>query len=173
MSCPDWRGLAAGRHADDTGDIGNTGDTAPGGWATAVEHFDTCTLCRRQALMADPLLVFRRLPAVELTPADERSEVEAVRQAVATLRAAERLDVRRRFAGWRRWSAAAVLAVVALSVSRDKTASLPPAVVMSPAAMPATSAPALEGVNRPGARVLHMASEGTWVLMVFDESLDV
>jgi len=161
VSCPDWSGAATRR------------ETEPDGWAAAVEHFDSCGLCRQDALAADPLLVFRRLPAVELTPAEERSEVEAVRQAVAAMRTAERLEVRRRFAGWRRWAAAAVLALASLSVGRDKvrhleSVTMPPVRASEPAA-----GPTLEELNRPQARVYHMAGEGVSVFMIVDESLDV
>jgi hypothetical protein len=164
VSCPDWSGVAARREAE------------PADWAAAVEHFDVCSLCRREALMTDPLLLFRRLPAAELTPAEERSEVEAMRQAVAAMRTARRLEARRRFAGWRRWAAAAVLAVAALSVGRDKASRSEPAATMTPAAAPVSAAaptPTLEGVNRPGARVYHVDGEGISVFMVYDESLDV
>jgi hypothetical protein len=156
LSCPDWTALAARRHAE------------PGGWSEAVRHFDACALCRRDALAADPLLVFRRLPVAELTPSEERSEVERNRQAVAAMRTAERLELRR-FAGWRRWGAAAVLALAALSVGRGNAyrSEQAAAIVHAPAS------PALEGVNRPGARVYHMTGEGISVTMVFDESLDV
>lgn len=159
MSCPDWTALAVRR--DD-------------GWEAAVEHFDGCTLCRREALAADPLLVFRRLPASELTPAEEQAEIDAVRQAVTAMRKAERLEWRRSFAGWRRWAAAAVLAVAALTVGRDRVAG-PERAGETPAAPMSLAAPAptLEGVNRPGARVYHMDGEGLSVVMVFDESLDV
>ena len=158
MSCPDWTALAARRDDD---------------WTAAVEHFDGCTLCRREALAADPLLVFRRLPVAELSPAEEQAEIEGVRQAVAAMRTAERLEGRRRFAGWRRWAAAAVLAMAALTAGRDRPADPQPA--ETPAApVPVTApAPTLEGVNRPGARVYHMDGEGLSVFMVFDESLDV
>jgi hypothetical protein len=161
VSCPDWTGLAARRDAE------------PGGWADAVQHFDGCVLCRREALTADPLLVFRRLPVVELTPAEERSEAEAMRQAVAAMRTAERLEIRRRFTGWRRWAAAAVLAVAALSVGRDKVQHSEQAARVMPVPALAAPGPALEGVDRPGARVYHMAGEGILVTMVYDESLDV
>ena len=159
MSCPDWTALAARRED---------------GWKAAVEHFDGCTLCRREALAADPLLVFRRLPVAELTPAEEQVEVDAVRQAVAAMRTAERLERRRSFAGWRRWTAAAVLAGAALTVGRGRV-SAPERAAGTPAVPPAVAAqaPPLEGVNRPGARVYHMDAEGTPVVMVFDESFDV
>lgn len=160
MSCPDWTALAARRDEDD--------------WAAAVEHFDDCTLCRREALAADPLLIFRRLPVAELPPAEEQAEIAGVRQAVAAMRKAERLEGRRRFAGWRRWAAAAVLAGAALTAGRDRPAGPRPA-AETPAAPVSVMAPAptLEGVDRPGARVYHMDGEGLSVVMVFDESLDV
>ena len=137
----------------------------------------TCALpifCRREALAADPLLVFRRLPVAGLTPAEEQAEIEGVRQAVAAMRTASRLEGRRRFAGWRRWAAAAVLAMAALTAGRDRPAG-PQAAPETPAAPVSVAAPAptLEGVNRPGARVYHMDGEGLSVFMVFDESLDV
>jgi hypothetical protein len=159
VSCPDWTALAVRR--DD-------------GWAAAVEHFDGCTLCRREALTADPLLIFRRLPVAELTPAEEQAEIDGVRQAVAAMRKAERLEGRRRFAGWRRWAAAAVLAMAALTAGRNRPAGPQPAAETPAAPVPvAAPAPTLEGVNRPGARVYHMDGEGLSVFMVFDESLDV
>ena len=162
MSCPDWTGVATRR------------ETEPDGWAAAVEHFDSCALCRREALAADPLLVFRRLPAVELAPAEERAEVEAVRQVVAAMRTAERLEVRRSFAGWRRWAAAAVLTLASLSVGRDKARQLEGVVTAPlPAAPKSTAGPTLEELDRPGARVYHMAGEGVSVFMIVDESLDV
>jgi hypothetical protein len=159
VSCPDWTTLAASR--DD-------------GWEAAVEHFDGCTLCRREALAADPLLVFRRLPVAELTPGEEQAEVEAVRQAVAAMRTAERLERRRSFAGWRRWAAAAVLAVAALTVARDRVAG-PQRTAEKPPAPRAVAAPApvLEGVDRPDARVYQWDGKEISVVMVFDESLDV
>jgi hypothetical protein len=167
MGCPDWSALTARRHNADE----------PAEWTAAVEHFDGCTLCRRDAVAADPLLVFRRLPVVEMTPAEESSEVAAMRQAVAAMRTGKRLEARRSFAGWRRWAAAAVLAVVSLSVSRDREPQLDPVVTAPQALMPAaslgTSVQVLDGVNRPGARVYHLDSDDFSSVMIFDESLDV
>ena len=98
-TCPEWSRLAALRTLQ---------DTEPEGWALALEHFDGCSRCRPEALKADPLLVFRRLPVAE-----------AVRQAVVAMRTASRLKSRRRFAGWHRWAAAAVLVLASLAVGRD------------------------------------------------------
>jgi hypothetical protein len=44
---------------------------------------------------------------------------------------------------------------------------------MIPAAVSPVPAPTLEGVNRPGARVYHLANEGVSVFWIVDESLDV
>jgi hypothetical protein len=161
-------------------------DTEPEGWAEAVEHFDGCPSCRPEALKADPLLVFRRLPVAELTPAEERSEVESVRQAVAAMRTASRLESHRRFAGWRRWAAAAVLAFASLAVGRDRSPQLTPpamtamteaapAVRPAPFRQPATAAGslAIEGLNRPKARVYHLDGEGVQVTWIVDESLEI
>lgn len=181
MSCPDWRALSA---------ISDRHD----GWDDAVAHFDGgCQRCRRDALASDPTLVFRRLRPVEMSPAQESSEVDAVRQAVAAMRTASRVDSiesrSRHGVSWKRWAAAACLALAALSIPGDNVLRLvtsaapaPPAAV--PAALRAASAvlpaalngddlPTVEGVNRPGARVYHMDGEGMSVVMIVDESLDV
>jgi hypothetical protein len=170
--CPEWSRLAV-RRVDE-----------PEGWTEALEHLDGCQRCRPEALKADPLLVFRRLPVTELAPAEERSEAESMRLAVAAMRNAGRLESHHRFAGWRRWAAAAVLATASLGVSRaprpapqiaDATAVVPPPAVQRVAGPAAAAAePAgIEGLNRPGARVYHMDGEGISVFMIVDESLDV
>ena len=172
MSCPDWRQLTARRERE---------RADPEGWAAAMEHFDSCPPCRREALAADPLLVFRRLPKVELGAAEERSEVEAVRQAVTAMRTARRLVARRSFGGWRRWSAAAVLALAALSVGRDRDPRLAMGrmarasllVPAQPAPAQALAAPMIEVLNRPDARVYQMPGEDLSVIMVVDPSFDV
>jgi hypothetical protein len=172
MSCPDWRLLAAHRERE---------GTDPEGWTAAMEHFDACPPCRREALAADPLLVFRRLPAVELGAAEEQAEVEAVRQAVAAMRTARRLAAPRGLAAWRRWGVAAVLALAALSVSRDRDpqlergrairASLVPLALPVPAR--AAAEPAVEVLNHPDARVYQQTDGGLSVIMVVHESFDV
>jgi hypothetical protein len=177
-TCPEWSRLAALRTPQ---------DTEPEGWALAMEHFDGCVHCRPEALKADPLLVFRRLPVAELNPAEERSEVESVRQAVAAMRTASRLESRRRFAGWHRWAAAAVLMFASLTVGRDlpfspemtaANAANTAGIVAPPAALPAPvlsldQDSALEDLNRPDARVYHMAIEGLQAYMIIDEKFDV
>jgi hypothetical protein len=165
--CPQWDLLAAAR------------DREPESWAEALEHFDGCPRCRPEALDADPLLMFRRLPAAELSPAEEQSEVDSVIQAVAAMRTARRVESRRRFSGWRRWAAAAVLAFASLAVGRDRAphdeaaaaAATAPAERPAPAPRAAAgSSTAIEGVENPGARVYQLSDD---VVMVFDEKFDV
>lgn len=171
MSCPDWS-----RFADQLRDEERH---------EALEHLDACPGCRPEALKADPLLAFRRLPVTDLAPEEERSEAESMRLAVAAMRNAGRLESRHHFAGWRRWAAAAVLALASLAVSRDRaphpgsgiTAAVPPPaaqhVTAAAGVSGATEPAAIEGLNRPGARVYHMDGEGLSVVMIVDESLDV
>ncbi|HEY0514481.1 MAG TPA: hypothetical protein VGH73_21440 [Thermoanaerobaculia bacterium] len=172
-TCPDWSRLAVLRR----------GGEEPAGWAAAAAHLDACPRCRREALAADPLLVFRRLPAIEMTAAEESSEAESMRQAVSAMRTARRLESRQRFAGWRRWAAAAVLAAVSLAVGRDRSPLARISPIPEPAARPVAAelaAPrqdaepvSLEGMNRPDARVYQMSGKDLSAVMIVDKNLDV
>lgn len=188
MSCPDWTILTAHRRDGRDGRDG----VEPEGWSAALDHFDGgCQLCHKAALKADPTLVFRRLaqvPAAAMTEAQERAEVDSVRQAVAAMRAASRLEPRgRRFAagGWKRWSAAAALAMMAVMVPSDdaqRTAQLRDALerpaaesleASTRAARQTGESPVLEGgVDLPDARVYHLGDKELAVVMVIDESFD-
>lgn len=172
MSCPNWSALAA--HRNDPRRFRR--ETEPEGWPEALAHFDSsCSACRRQALAADPTLVFRRMPVAELSPAQEMDEVAAVRQAVAAMRTASRLealDTRPRpasFSGWKRWAAAAVLAAASLSIGRDQGT-----IFQQPKMSGADLPSAVETVNlSPDARVYQMVEEDFLVTMIVDENLDV
>jgi hypothetical protein len=178
--CPDWTSLVAARQRAEREDNGSDG-AVPAEWTVALEHLDACPRCRRQAVMADPLLVFRRLPGADLAPAEERAEAESMVQAVAAMRAAGRLESRRRFTGWRRWAAAAALALISLSLGRDKTpllATAPPAVALPAAAIPADNAASngaatLERLDRSDARVYQLNGKDLSVFMIVDKKLDV
>lgn len=168
MSCPDWTRLVALREG---------ADAEPAEWTEAMAHLDACPRCRREAVAADPLLVFRRLPAVEH---DERAEAESMCQAVAAMRTARRLESRQRFAGWRRWAAAAVLAVASLAVSWDKAPrpepapAIPKAAELAPAApLPAAGGATLEPLDGSDARVYQMNGQGVTAFMIVDHKLDV
>jgi len=103
MSCPDWRRLDPAAR-DASGAPHAAADAALPidaidalhaiHWQQALSHLDSgCPECWREALAVDPTLIFRRLPAPELTPAQEAEEVEAARLAVAAMRTASRLEV--------------------------------------------------------------------------------
>lgn len=100
MSCPDWRRLDPAAHAlaapaapaalDALDAIGALHAVR---WREALSHLETgCPHCWREALAVDPTLIFRRLPAPELTAAQEADEVEAARLAVAAMRTASRME---------------------------------------------------------------------------------
>jgi hypothetical protein len=172
VSCLDWTRLVALRQ-DASG-----AETEPAEWTEAMTHFDACSRCRREAVAADPLLVFRRLPAVEMPEGEERAEAEAMRQAVAAMRTARRVESRQRFAGWRRWAAAAVLAIASLSVSWDKVPKSPEPAVLIPAAAAAVQRPAagsatLEALDGSDARVYQMNGQDLTAFMIVDHKVDV
>jgi hypothetical protein len=179
VSCPDWHSLVAERDA--------SGDDAPA-YHEALAHLEGCPRCREAAYDADPLLVFRRLPAPKAAVAD----IEAMRQAVATLRrtremtgrTSERVQERpeepRSGAGlWARlrWSAAAA-ALLALSL-----ALAPSAPRSNQRAEQLASAPgrpslglavnSLEDLSLPDARVYELAEAELQVVMVVDPSLNL
>ena len=84
MSCPDWRTLSAAREAETlatTAIAATAPDADPPGWAEAREHAAQCSRCRAEALAADPLLLFARLPERVVTPA----EIGDMQSAVAAL----------------------------------------------------------------------------------------
>ena len=191
QTCPDWRALVAHRK-DETA-------SEPTGWQEALAHLDGCPACRREAPAADPTLLFRRLPGLEMGAAAEAAEVESMIQAVATLRTARRLEIPERAAraSWKRWSAAAALVTVALTLGagpglrRGPLAPMPPIVALGSLATPSRSlavvpaaavsprfasdeAPVVEELNRPAARVYQMdGGKNLSVVMIVDERLDV
>lgn len=175
MSCPDWNGLVARRDRE---------GMAPDGWTEALDHLESCSRCRPEALEADPLLVFRRLPAPEMTAAQEAAEVDSMRQAVAAMRTARRLDSRRRFS-WHRWAAAAVLALSSLALGHDRApmedamarmAQVPPPeslATVQPEEAVETGAPVVEDLNRPNARIYQVQRKNLALVMVVDKGFDV
>lgn len=193
MTCPDWSSLAAHRLS---------GDPEPEGWGEALAHFDGCQLCRKAALKADPTLVFRRLPPVSsaaMTAAQEQAEVESVRQAVAAMRAASRLDSletrRSTSSGWKRWAAAAGLGLAAISLpwhgqpARDARPGDTAAIFRegrmteiggtggfvadAPANQQVGLSSVVEGISSPGARVYEMSGGDMPIVMVVNEDIDL
>lgn len=180
-ACPDWRRLAAHRldpRADE-----------PEGWSEALAHLDGCAACRGEALRADPTLAFRRLRALEMAPVHVDAEADRMRQAVAAMRVASRLDRHpSRERSWRRWAAAAVLAGASLvfgtqgGVSEAPARSVlqgpiqgmaRPSGAVVPARLETSRPPLVEDVNRPEARVYQFDGEDLSVVLIVDETLDV
>jgi hypothetical protein len=176
VSCPPWRALAAEREAS---------GADPRGWTQALAHLDGCPTCRREAIAADPLLAFRRLPA----PAATAAEVETMRQAVAALRRAGRVPAEARPAASslarlgglgavRRAAAAAALVAVGLLL-RPAAPERPGAAGGSVAAVPreveeaAVQASFVEDLDLADARVYQLDASGMQVVMIVHPSLDL
>ena len=115
MSCPDWRRLDRLGRPDLAADgMPGTASAVAARWQEALRHLDGgCARCWQEALAVDPTLVFRRLPAVELPPAQEADEVAAARLAVAAMRTASRRPARATQQHLR-WVVAAGLTAMAL-----------------------------------------------------------
>lgn len=181
MSCPDWSRLAVERRAA----AGAAEAQEPDSWREAVEHLDGCGGCRSEALAAEPLLLFRRLPAVEADAAtvdDIRAGVAALRRAhrVAGAADSERTGDRRResLRWWGRVAAAILLATGLLGLRQDApdaaraVASGPPA-SESVAALGGGTVFAVDDIEHPTASVYHFDDEDLGVVMVVDAGLDV
>jgi hypothetical protein len=173
MSCPDWSRLVAHRATPQQAE--------PPEWQEALRHLEACGPCRKQAVKADPTLVFRRLPTVQAGP----EEADAMGRAVAALRRGRSLEGLG--AGWSAWRyAAAILLAVGTLVlvpqpgrfgpSEESTVVEAWAVEELPEAQPEWSLlPLVEFVEPPRARVYQLAGgdDDLAVVMIVDEALDV
>lgn len=182
MSCPDWRALVAARDAEPAADLP--------AWAEARRHAAKCGRCRQEALLADPLLLFSRLPERRVTP-DEIGDMQA---AVAALVRAGRIaqggrsgsGSARRSAGSGLFSISRVAAalgicsLLALSgAPRSRPAGLGE-VALGPQSTRAALAgevlpldSVVEELDRPGARIYELPQSDMAVVMIVDASLDV
>ena len=156
----------------------------PREWSAAREHLQECASCRREAATLDPTIAFRG--AAAWAPSED--DVDAMRNAVRTLRRTgdlraaaaaphapgARAQGRRRIA-----SAALFAAAIALlpgAVDRGAFEPLEPTASLGAVTRPAVQgpvAPAIDGLDRPEARVYEWGAEDLSVVMVVDESLDV
>ena len=174
MSCFDWRPLLAHRFDSEL--------EAPPQWRQARLHLESCEACRLEASLLDPTLVFKN--AAAWSP--EGAEFEAIRAAVRTLRRTGELSARATTVDAearvrsRRIVSAALLAV-ALAMLPSSTANKGAEHVESSRFAPSSqilrtagpAAPAIEGIDRPAARVYEWGADDLSVVMVVDESLDV
>jgi hypothetical protein len=172
MACPDWHRLAAARDA-------SPGD--PPGWDDAVAHLDGCAACRGAAVVADPTLVFRRLPALTVGT----DEVEAMLVRVAALRGARGVGrpltsrrLPRPYGRWQPAAAAAALAFAALAGGHappgaPRVATVPGSVGSLALAAEISAQPLLEELDRPFDQVMQWNTDEMSVVLVVDERLDV
>lgn len=190
MSCPNWDALARQRAST---------QREAAAWRQAVSHLDSCGVCRRQAVVSDPLLAFRgRLgDASERRP--EAAEVaDMCRSVRAVVRSREWETPQRparRSSAWRQAAAVGLLAFLLLLLGPNgRVGPVPPTVVqVDPRTVqvsdrvPGTVSPIeildhltatlplslVENVDRPGARVYEMRRENLSLVMIIDRTLDV
>lgn len=184
MTCPDWRALVAARDAEPAAD--------PLTWSQARRHAAECSRCRGEALAADPLLLFARLPERTVAP----QEITAMQAGVASLiRAGRVVEVRLpegsdarslRERAFRRIAAVlGVCSLLALS-GAPRTRSAGPGdfagvggidglgVALEAQVEGAPPLPSVvEELYRPGARIYELPQAGMAVVMIVDASLDV
>jgi len=193
LTCPDWRPLLAHRF-DPTVE-------APAGWPEVEAHLEDCTDCRHAALAIDPTLVFHGAAAWTSAPGESAAILQAVRTLRRTADLETRTELARseqeqgdgersaRALHGRSTEhgplAAAVLFALILAFQPSTTGRMgvEPVVLVEPLPAPEAgvgaqraaypAAPAIEGVDRPGARVYEWGAEDLSVVMVVDESLDV
>lgn len=177
MNCPDWRGLLELRE--------RLNGELPDGWSDSVVHLSACPACRLTALRLDPSLVFLAQEPLEVSDADVAEMVGNVRTLRRARQAEEATEEPRRQLG----RVAAAAAVVSLMVLFPTLTSRPPGpasppvgpeLVVGSGGLPPRSlllgegsAPVIEPLDLPFARIYQLGEEDLSVVMVVDESLDV
>ena len=128
MSRPDWQALAARVEA-------GPGDAPE--WRSALRHLDECPACQAAAPAFEPTLFFHRLPALEA----DRGEIEAMKQAVTSMRRGQVIEHRRKpvMQSWLR--VAALAAVLLGSLLLRGAGSVPDDAALSASGAPASLAP--------------------------------
>ena len=173
MTCPDWRALAARRASGEE----------PIEWPQALDHLDGCPDCRHAAPLADPVLLFRRLPTVELAA----EEVEEMRLRVQVLRRGRRFEPllrSRRVTVQRAAAMIALLGGLTLLGGHSGLGSRPggePFLASDPwPYLAATSLtedeiaqPLLEEIDQPFDQVVQWSGEDFSMVLVVDQRLDV
>jgi hypothetical protein len=175
VTCPDWNRLLAHRLEGSA--------EPPADWPSAWAHLQACAACRATASRLDPTVAFRGVAPWSPLAAD----IEAILSGVRTLRRADRLastaeDRRRPKRTQARHRAvpaalfAVLLALLPGSTARRGVDTAAPLQRQAPplaALRVVPAAPALDGLDRPQARVYEWGGDDLSVVMVVDESLDV
>ena len=188
MTCPDWPAIVAARDTEPAVDLPV--------WAEARRHAAACSLCRGEALAADPLLLFASLPERAAAP----GEIVDMQAAVSALVRASRVGQgdqalpasqpavangpgERPGVRWTTRVAAAlgVCSLLALSgaprphspVFGTLAAGGAPAHLGAAVEDDAELDSAVEELDRPGARIYELRQTNMAVVMIVDASLDV
>ena len=166
MTCPDWRAALALREVDDT----------HAQWLGARAHMDTCPKCRRQALAADPTLVFAGAEVLRVSD----GEVESIRRAVHAARRVRQTEraLVRQLSGTGAGLVAAVLLAMVLLLPATTSPPSAPLAATTPSPIFADfwtseASPLIEAIDRPQARIYQLGEDDLSVVMIVDESLDV
>lgn len=174
MSCPNWGELLERREHVDR--------ELPSDWNSAIGHLRGCGSCRSEALQLDPTLLFSAQSTLEVTDAEVSDIVSSVRTLRRSRQAEEAVGEPRRRWGRFAAAAAAVFLLVLLPNLTPRQAA-PPLMessrptsefVAAPRSMVGDpSAPVIEPLDLPFARIYQLGEEDLSVVMVVDESLDV
>lgn len=180
MSCPNWNALLAHRDSEPNLD--------PDAWVSAMEHLESCDLCRQEAFSAEPSLLFQDLPSLSV----EADDVATMKSAVAAMRRAEPLQAahppRRRFLPALRAAALAALVLSlaglqggveegpeahlgnASAVSATKLSAHRPAVISAPVR---SAHPLIENVQTLSGTMVQMVDSELDVVLLISDDLDV
>lgn len=174
MSCPNWSELLEQRERADRG--------LPSGWSEAIGHLRGCGSCRSKAVRLDPTLLFSAQPTLQVTDAEVSDIVASVRTLRRARQAEEAVGEPRRRWGRFAAAAAAIFLLVLLPNLTPRQAAPPltdaPRLASEFVASPGSivgeaSAPVIEPLDLPLARIYQLGEEDLSVVMVVDESLDV
>lgn len=174
MSCPNWSELLEQRE--------QAKQELPSDWSEAIGHLRGCRGCRSEALRLDPTLLFSTQPTLEVTDAEVSDIVASVRTLRRSRQTEEDVGEPRRRWGRFAAAAAAIFLLVLLPNLTPRQAAPPltdsPRLASEFVAAPGSivgdlSAPVIEPLDLPLARIYQLGEEDLSVVMVVDESLDV
>lgn len=168
MRCPDWSSLVAHRYRTD--------GVEPAGWWKAVAHLKGCERCRREALLADPTLLF-----VDRLTVEPAAEPPIRAREVVALASRGRPGARFVPRSWLAAAAALVLAVGLIQGARhlalsDGRSALPVAATAeaSMAAQPVgIEMPLVESLDNDTSRLYQVAAGEIDFVLIVDEGLEL
>lgn len=168
MRCPDWSSLVAHRYHADAEE--------PAGWWEAVSHLKSCERCRREALLADPTLLF-----VDQLPVEPAAERPFGSREVLAL-AGRRPEGTRTLS--RSWLAAAAALVLALGLAQGARRLVPAQAESAPQSTAtaldqaveervALEMPLVDGIENSDSRIYQVAAGEMDFVLIVDEGLEL